>query len=194
MSIFDKIKRFFKRNSQLNTLQIESSEKSTLQNSETVLEKKEEAMEKEIIDEKFLYGYILKTLKSIEDTLKRIEYNMITKEWASLNLSEKKDLAELLQKLEEKIDYLKLTALPASSALSRSSRSNEIVKKAIEIIKNKKEISYEDLARELGISNSYLRAIASLIELNDKEIRRVIKDKRGYFIFVERASEGNSTA
>lgn len=185
MSLIEKFKKFFlRKKSSLETLQQsdETLEKKT-NIEENILERNNELG---LIDEKFLYGYILKTLKSIEESLKRIEYNMVTKDWAALNLSEKKDIENLLNKLDEKIENIKFILPSASSALSRSSRSNEIIKKAVEIIRERKEISYEDLARELGISNSYLRAIASLIEMNNPNIKRNIRDKKGYFIYFEK--------
>lgn len=193
MSIFEKIKKIFRRKIYGNILQNESSDKEEPRLDNALGEN--DYIKKEIVDEKFLYGYILKTLKSIEDTLKRIEYNMITKEWALLNLTEKKYLSDFLNKLEERLEDIKLIAPTALSASSRSSsRINEIVKKATEIIKNKKEISYDDLAKELGISSSYLRSIVSLIEMNNKEIRRIIKDKKGFFIYEDKNNENLNTS
>ncbi|MEM0243302.1 MAG: hypothetical protein QXT34_02535 [Candidatus Aenigmatarchaeota archaeon] len=191
MGVFDSLKKLFKRKSQLELLQAEEKNESETVESDVETQKIEndaKEIEREfysyeqVIDKNFVYGYILKTLKSIEESLKRIEYNMITKDWASLNLTEKKDLENLINKLNEKIEYTRIL-LPASSALSRSSnRLNEIIRKAAEIIRSRKEISYEDLAKELGISSSYLRAIANLIEINNNDIKRIIKDKKGFFV------------
>lgn len=199
MGFFEKIKKLLLRKSyQTETFISESQNKDNAESLNEGSNSKTESIyyqEKEIIDERFMYGYLLKTLKSIEDSLKRIEYNMITKDWASLNLTEKKDLNDLLNKLEEKIENFRLIVPTALSASSRSSsRVNEIIKKAIEIIKNKKEIGYDDLAKELGISSSYLRAIASLIEMNSNEIKRIIKDKKGFFMYEDKSSENIGTA
>lgn len=187
MGFLDNLKLLFRRKKKSieELQQAEQQQKESSNTEETynpVFYTKEE---EEIIKRDFIYGYIVKTLKSIEESLKRIEANMTTKEWASLNLAEKKDLEKLISELEEKLNSISLLkpSLSALSASSRSSRSSEIIKKAIEIIREKKEISYEDLARELGISASYLRAIASLIEASDPKIKRVIKDKKGYFVF-----------
>ncbi|MEM5828252.1 MAG: hypothetical protein QW197_01980 [Candidatus Aenigmatarchaeota archaeon] len=201
MGFLDNIKRLFKRKkleSNLQLLEQESEqnfgEDNLVENTITDKLYEEEKTNYEGLkrDEEislsrdFIYGYIIKTLKSIEESLKRIEANMITKDWASLNLSEKKDLENVLKKLEEKLDNVKLLTT-ASSASSRLSKSTELIDKAHKIIMERKEISYEELARELGISASYLRAIASLIEISNPKIKRIIKDKKGFFVYDESA-------
>ncbi|MEM5830538.1 MAG: hypothetical protein QXL82_03460 [Candidatus Aenigmatarchaeota archaeon] len=194
MGFFDSIKKLFKRKRFENNLQlleqeqnIEESNISNISFEEPKFEEGKNRDNEEItLSRDFIYGYIIKTLKSIEESLKRIEANMITKDWASLNLSEKKDLENMFKKLEEKLDNVKLLTT-ASSASSRLSKSTELIEKANKIIAEKKEISYEELARELSISASYLRAIASLIEMSNPKIKRVIKDKKGFFIYDESA-------
>jgi len=195
MGFLDNLKLLFRRKKK-NIEELQQVEQQQEENShieETYAPTFYTKEEEEIIKRDFIYGYIVKTLKSIEESLKRIEANMPTKEWASLNLAEKKDLEKLINDLEEKLNSISLLkpSLSASSASSRPSRSSEMIKKAIEIIRERKEISYEDLARELGISASYLRAIASLIEASDSKIKRVIKDKKGYFVFEDNAIENS---
>ncbi|MEM0480594.1 MAG: hypothetical protein QXQ14_00165 [Candidatus Aenigmatarchaeota archaeon] len=158
MSILDKLKKFFSRT---KTEEIKEEQKS---------EEIKPALPYD--SQQMALGYILKSIRNIEDSLARIEANMATKEWLLLNLSTKDDINKLLEKLAD---------INEKISVKIGKIKGEMIDKIREIVKNKKEVSYEELAKELNISTSYLRYILSINEVPDVE--KTIKGKRGYLIY-----------
>ena len=171
MGIFDKIKKLFSRT------KIEEKKESEIENKE-----------KKIFDEASNYldnfnkeFLILKTLKNIEESLRRIEnkidFNLPTKDWILANISSKQDFEKILEKLAE---------INEKIGEKIGKQKNEIIEKIVKIVKERKEISYDELASLIGISRSYLRYILSTTEIPN--VGKTIKNKKGYLFYIEQKS------
>jgi len=118
------------------------------QKNEQIEEKSEKIEEKDVL--------MLKILKNIEESLKRIENKI------DFIIIPKED--QILSKLE-------------SSKIEKSQlkKTNEIVNKIIEFVKNKKETTYEEIAKEFKISKEYVRFIFNNIEIPNIRKEKVNK-------------------
>jgi plasmid maintenance system antidote protein VapI len=167
------------------------------------------SIEKESLQLGVAAGYISRSLYSIEDSLARIETLMPSKEWISLNLTPKleeiqqtvlnlRDVLSSHERNEEKrfeilleaITKLKTTAssLPEpvkTEILStvktlKSAALSPKMQQILEILKERKEISYNELAEKLGITTDGLRGLLSrMIKVCD-EIERFERDNKGW--------------
>jgi len=168
MGIFDKLKKLFYK---------------------AKIEEKSENKEEKTVDESS-FGYldnlnrdilILKTLKNIEENLRRIEnkidFNLPTKDWILANISSKQDFEKILEKLAE---------INEKIGEKFGKQKNEIIEKIVKIVKERKEISYDELASLMGISRSYLRYILSTTEIPN--VGKTIKNKKGYLFYIEQKS------
>jgi Sec7-like guanine-nucleotide exchange factor len=166
MGIFDKLKKLFSR---------------------AKIEEKNENKE-EIVETSFNYLdnlnrdiLILKTLKNIEENLRRIEnkidFNLPTKDWILANISSKQDFEKILEKLAE---------INEKIGEKIGKQKNEIIEKIAKIVKERKEISYDELASLVGISRSYLRYILSTTEIPN--VGKTIKNKKGYLFYIEQSN------
>ncbi|MGC9059054.1 MAG: hypothetical protein ACP5H3_01440 [Candidatus Aenigmatarchaeota archaeon] len=182
------------------------SQTTDLQSTE---DKKTISIEKESLQLGVAAGFVSRSLLNIEDSLDRIEHLMPSKEWITMNLTTKIEqiqsilqaLQELLSKHEtneekrfeviiEAINRLKTTA----SSLPEPQRSEilssvETIKKAampskmqkiIEILKERKEISYAELASLLNITQDGLRGLLSRMAKEYGYIERFEKDNKGW--------------
>ncbi len=126
------------------------------QKTEQTEEKNEKIEEKDVL--------MLKILKNIEESLKRIEnkidFIIIPKEDQIINT---------LSKLE-------------TSKIEKLKKSSEIVNKIIEFVKEKKETTYEEIAREFKISKEYVRFIFNNIEI--PSIRKEKVNKKVKIVYV----------
>lgn len=146
-------------------------------------------------------GYTAKTLKSIENSLERIELGMINKEWLlnTLNehlipLAKKLEEHELnsekrLQTLIELINSIYNLSQKVPEPLKKEFLSqirkaeNQLtpkMKQLVSIVKETKEISYTDLATKLSISESALRGLLTLTIRRGAPIERVNTYGRGW--------------
>jgi hypothetical protein len=166
MGIFDKLKKLFSR---------------------TKIEEKSENKE-EIVETSFNYLdnfnkdlLILKTLKNIEENLRRIEnkidFNLPTKDWILANISSKQDFEKILEKMAE---------INEKIGEKLGKQKNEIIEKIVKIVKERKEISYDELASLIGISRSYLRYILSTTEIPN--VGKTIKNKKGYLFYIDQSN------
>jgi len=144
-----------------------------------------------------------RSLREIENSLLRIESQMITKDWFNLELKEK--LLKLLKLVEdhEKEEEMRFKALQSaieglrSKALElpepfKSELSQQIdvlesslpltpkMKRVMEILRGTKEISYKDLAERLGISVSSLRGLLTNMCRRTQEIERFTRNGVGW--------------
>ena len=168
MGIFDKLKKLFYK---------------------TKIEEKSENKEEKSVDESsfnYLNNFnkdllILKTLKNIEENLKRIEnkidFNLPTKDWILANISSKQDFEKILEKLAE---------INEKIGEKIGKQKNEIIEKIVKIVKERKEISYDELASLIGISRSYLRYILSTTEIPN--VGKTIKNKKGYLFYIDQSN------
>jgi len=167
------------------------------------------SIEKESLQLGVAAGYISRSLYSIEDSLARIETLMPSKEWISLNLTPKleeiqqtilnlRDVLSSHERNEEKrfeilleaITKLKTTAssLPEpvkTEILStvktlKSAALSPKMQQILEILKERKEISYNELAEKLGITTDGLRGLLSRMVKVCDEIERFERDNKGW--------------
>ena len=178
---------------------------------EGIQEKRKIEVEKDSLKLGLAAGFAAKSLREIENSLSRIESLMPTRDWI-----ENRILSEL-QVIKDKIfshDKSSLERFRAlESALKRLNRLSETLplpikkefkeelrkieeslpltpkmKELLEIIREKGEISYEDLAKELGISLSALRGLLTLTLRRTKQIERLKKKGKGWVRFVPYSS------
>jgi len=160
----------------------------------------------------FAAGYAGKSLLTIEEKVRGLEEKIITKEWAQSEVVKRLDDIlfalqkhdESTKKIHEKIAYHLIRILEVAQNLAQPHREaiekevEEIRKeisltprmqKVLELIREKKEISYKELARNLGYSSiSGIRALLSEISKRTDEIERFVKNGEGW-VRIKGASE-----
>lgn len=148
-------------------------------------------------------GYVGRSLREIENSLIRIESQMITKDWFNVELKEK--ILKLLEivKAHEEEEEKRFEALQSALSQLRSTASlapepikSEMFKhietiesklpltskmmEVLQILREVKEISYKDLSERLGISVSSLRGLLTNMARRTSEIERIVKDGQGW--------------
>jgi len=190
------------------TIRIDESVKQPFISKETE-DKKALTIEKESLQLGVAAGYISRSLLDIEDSLKRIEMLMTTRDWISLNLMPKieqmnstiNQLKEIISKHEtneekrfqiilEAIHALKSIepSLPAEAKVPVLSTIESLKKAAltpkmeqiIQIVKETGEISYTELSQKLQISVDSLRGILSKMSKITDEIERFEREGKGW--------------
>jgi predicted transcriptional regulator len=186
---------------------VESS-KSTIISSEKE-EKPIISIDKESLKVGMAAGYISRSLISIEDGIERIENSIPSKEWITMNILPKIEqvqqaiynIREILmdhERNEEKrfevlleaINKLKTMApsLPepikteilSTVASLKSATLTPKMQQILDILKERREISYQELAEKLGITTDGLRGILSRMVKVCDEIERFEKDGKGW--------------
>ena len=184
------------------------SPKSTIISSEKE-EKPTISIDKESLKVGMAAGYISRSLISIEDGIERIENSIPSKEWITMNLVPKIEqvqqaiinIREILmdhERNEEKrfevlleaINKLKTMApsLPepikteilSTAASLKSAALTPKMQQILDILKERREISYQELAERLGITTDGLRGILSRMVKVCDEIERFEKDGKGW--------------
>ncbi len=175
---------------------ITSKQEEAKKDSETI------ELQKESIKFGLAAGYFGRSIREIENTLSKLESDLPNKEWIISKLDEKferlesilkdhdsrtsillsqiysmlMDIKGVAEKAPEPIKTQLLTRIEAAKTKILTPR----MKDAINIIKDRKEISYEDLAREMGISVSALRGLLSLIVARYPYIERFTRNGKGW--------------
>ena len=184
------------------------SPRSTIISSEKE-EKPTISIDKESLKVGMAAGYISRSLISIEDGIERIEISMPSKEWITMNILPKIEqvqqaiynIREILmdhERNEEKrfevlleaINKLKTMApsLPepikteilSTVASLKSATLTPKMQQILDILKERREISYQELAEKLGITTDGLRGILSRMVKVCDEIERFEKDGKGW--------------
>jgi predicted transcriptional regulator len=184
------------------------SPKSTIISSEKE-EKPTISIDKESLKVGMAAGYISRSLISIEDGIERIEISMPSKEWITMNILPKIEqvqqaiynIREILmdhERNEEKrfevlleaINKLKTMApsLPepikteilSTVASLKSATLTPKMQQILDILKERREISYQELAERLGITTDGLRGMLSRMVKVCDEIERFEKDGKGW--------------
>jgi hypothetical protein len=164
-------------------------------------------------------GYTGRTIKDIELSLARVESQMITKDWLLSNLRFKApELMQLLDEIKEtlqKHDYVtsqRFTSI--ESALNRisfnaqgapepikSAIENEIesirmtlppsskMKQLVSVVKETREISYDDLEKRLNLTRSALRGLLANTMKRSDEVERFSIDNKGWVRYKQTKSE-----
>jgi hypothetical protein len=226
MGILDVFRRFFgkKRSTEALASEAEAIQKrfEALPSSARIFEKTIEpvpsppssvpeplqvALEKESLQLGVAAGYTGRSIKEIESSLSRIESNMITKDWFSLQFPNKADLSTLFNKLDENeqkrfeaIQSLLLSLQKTTVKVPEPIKTELITQiKEIEkqlplspkmealllVVKEFKEISYADLASKLGVSISALRGLLTNTVRRTNKIQRFSKQGKGWVKYVE---------
>jgi DNA-binding CsgD family transcriptional regulator len=184
------------------------SPKSTIISSDKE-EKSTISIDKESLKVGMAAGYISRSLISIEDGIERIEISMPSKEWITMNILPKIEqvqqaiynIREILmdhERNEEKrfevlleaINKLKTMALSlpepikteilSTAASLKSAALTPKMRQILDILKERREISYQELAERLGITTDGLRGILSRMVKVCDEIERFEKDGKGW--------------
>lgn len=153
-------------------------------------------------------GYTGKTLRSIESSLIRIESQMTTRDWFNLQFGQTlRELVDVLQQHENKEQlrfesiHGSLNSLRSIASLSPQPIKDQLFKQIqviesqlpltprmrqiIEITKQQKEVSYEDLAKTFNLDGtSSLRGLLSNMMKRTNNIERFEKDGRGWVRFI----------
>jgi len=167
------------------------------------------SIDKESLKVGMAAGYISRSLISIEDGIERIEISMPSKEWITMNILPKIEqvqqaiynIREILmdhERNEEKrfevlleaINKLKTIApsLPepikteilSTAASLKSAALTPKMQQILDILKERREISYQELAEKLGITTDGLRGILSRMVKVCDEVERFEKDGKGW--------------
>lgn len=166
------------------------------------------SLEKESFGLGLAAGFTGKSIKEIEYSLNRIENQMTTKDWFLATFEDKTpDLIELIRVLDRNgqaryeaiqssIDKLKemskVLPEPLKSSLSAQISAIELnlpltpkMEEALSAIKEAGEISYEDLAKRLNLTEvSGLRGLMANMIKRTKDIERFAKGGKGWVKYV----------
>jgi DNA-binding CsgD family transcriptional regulator len=174
-----------------------------LQSEEGILPQESLELQKDSLQLGVAAGYTAHFIKRIESSLDRIESQMLTKDWFDHKFDEKIPEFANLMKIHEENDQkrfeiiqnilidlkntVKKTPEPIRSELTGKIEKIEAqlpltnkMKELLEMVKEAKEISYEELASKLGISVSALRGLLSNMLKRTTEIERFEKYNKGW--------------
>ena len=175
-------------------------------------EKSTISIDKESLKVGMAAGYISRSLINIEEGVERIETLMPSKEWITMNLTPKleqiqqvvvsiRDIIMNHERNEERrfevlldaINKLKTLApsLPEPTKTEilstvtslKSAALTPKMQQILDILKEKREISYQELAERLGITIDGLRGMLSRMVKVCDEIERFEKDGKGWIRF-----------
>jgi hypothetical protein len=148
-------------------------------------------------------GYTGRSLREIESSLTRIESQVVTKDWFSSQFGDHvAELIDLFKKHEENeqkrfeaiqsvLNSLYQTAEKAPEpvkaelfqeikAIERQLPLTPKMKELLQVVKESREISYDELHNRLGISISALRGLLTNMAKRTDQIERFEKDNKGW--------------
>ncbi len=145
-------------------------------------------------------GYTGKFIKEIENTLNRIESQMPTKDWLTSAFldyfkfheqnEEKRfeiihNLLLSLQKTAEKTpEPIKEELISKINVIKENLPLSPKMEAVLLIIKEFKEISYDELAMKLGIQVSALRGLLTNLARRTNKIERFIREGKGWVRYI----------
>jgi len=207
MGFFDLLRRVFGQKAQSEALQSASEAMQerfeALETPEIHEETQPIELQKDSLQLGIAAGYTGKSLRSIENSMVRIETQMPTKDWFELKFGESiKELANIFRQHEEK-EQLRFEALqstlesmkaiartapqPIRSKLFKDIRAAESqlplsprMKEVLRVVKESGEISYEDIAKRLNLGISGMRGMLSNMGKRTNDIERFEKDGKGW--------------
>jgi len=129
-------------------------------------------------------GYTGKSIKSIEESLNRIESLVATKDWF------KKELQPLFSELNENLKEIKILMEKNQNSQkvdlkSPLQRITPKMKQMISIVKGEGVISYSDLSKKMDITIDSLRGLLSRTVIETDDIARFQKDKQGWVKYIK---------
>jgi len=209
MGFFQSLKQILHRKPKIEMIQSQESINQS-QINQSITKSPEEPssieLEKDSLQLGIAAGYTGKFIKEIESSLNRIESQMVNKDWF---ISQFKDIPELInvmkqheendQKRFETIQNL-LNSLQKTAEKAPEPIRTDLFKQIqtiesqlsptpkmldlLNITRELKEISYNDLANKLNITQSALRGLLSLTIRRTNKIRRFEKEGKGWVRFV----------
>ena len=206
MGFFDKLRQVFKRSASMQsdaTAMLHRFEAMAPSPQPSPTELPPLAIEKDSLQLGIAAGYTGRSLRNIEDSLSRIEAQMVTKDWMTLTV--KSDLEKKLDTIQGSLESIAqtTTGLPPSvregilsevrriqAALQPTVKMTEV----LSLIREAKEISYEDLASKAGIEISSLRGLLSLMGKRTTLIERFERGNRGWVMYREPVTAMQSDA
>lgn len=155
-------------------------------------------------------GYTGRSIRSIEDSLNRIESQMVTRDWFNVEFEDKTPVLmdelsklheemrihdeneqkrlEIIQNILEKMknianiapNEVKFNLLDQIKAVESQLPLTKKMEELISVVKIVGQISYDDLAIKLSISVSALRGLLSNMTQRTSKIERFIVDGKGW--------------
>ncbi len=200
--VFNWLRHLFKRSKALesasNDLTSMQSDLSSLENQSLQSAPNTETgpieIEKDSLHLGIAAGYTGRVLRDIEASLNRIETQMVTKDWMTIQVKDdlEKRLSTVQQTLSDMSNLASTLPSPEQSQLLEKIRSIESnlpltpqMERISAILEETKEISYEELASKLGIQVSALRGLLSLMSKRTQKIVRTEKEGKGWLELAE---------
>lgn len=190
MGFFDRISNVFRKKSDLNRLKaLESDLKREIEEkpvpSESDGETQQLTIDRKSVQLGMAAGYTGSSIRNIESSLTRIESQMVSKDWLAVKLEEERKLGrQVLDGLSQRLEFIEqmLRQGPAKSVYEEklSSKMAEV----ISVVKEHKEMSYEELAGKLNLQVSTLRGLLSNILKRNDMIERFLVENRGWVRYV----------
>lgn len=191
------------------SIRIDESEQSYKFISNNIEDKRSITLEKESLQVGVAAGFISRSLIDIEDSLKRIEAQMTTRDWFTINILPKiEQLNQMLQQTKEIISkhdieeekrfeilygaIMNLKSLgytlpePIRHDIEKTIQDLKKValspkmEEILQIVKERGEISYAELAQKVNVSIDSLRGILSKMCKITDEIERFEREGKGW--------------
>ncbi len=128
-------------------------------------------------------GYTGHSIKQIENSLNRIESQMVTKDWFLIQFNQ---LDRRIEDIERALGIIKgaIPTLEKQKSVIKIAPLTPKMQELLEIIKEFKEISFADLALKMNMNISDLRSILSIMAKRTNEIERYRKNRNGMIKYV----------
>jgi hypothetical protein len=130
-------------------------------------------------------GYTGRSIKEIESSLGRIEAQMVTKDWFTIQLQQ---LDRRIEDIERALGIIK-GVIPSieqqKAAIIKRMPLTQRMEELLEIVKQYKEISFADLALKMNIDVSDLRSMLSIMTKRTNMIERFRVHRAGWIRYVE---------
>jgi len=210
MGFLQTLKQILRRKPKIEALESAATKTEALQQRSEALESLQSApiteekptieLQKDSIQLGLAAGYTGKFIKDVESSLTRIESQIVTKDWFSSQFGDRfinslKEHEENEQKrfeaLQNTVNSLRQTAKktpePIKTELFKQIKAIERqlpltpkMDELLKIVKESKEISYDELHDKLSISVSALRGLLANMMKRTNQIERFEKDKKGW--------------
>lgn len=191
MGLFDRITNIFKKKDDSNRFKaIESDLKQKFDEknmtNEVSGETQQLTIDRDSVQLGMAAGYTGRSIKDMESSLTRIESQMVSKDWFTIRLEEERKLyQQLFDNLSQRLDSLyQLLSQRLVKSTYREEKLSSKMAELISIVKEAKEISYEELARRLNIQISALRGLLSNILKRNEMIERFSIDNKGWVRYI----------
>jgi DNA-binding CsgD family transcriptional regulator len=176
----------------------------SLQSASIITEEKPSIeLQKDSLQLGFAAGYTGHALKEIESSLNRIESQIVTKDWFLSQFEDHTPELISLFKIHEENEHKRFEALQSALEALRQTaeKTQEPIRtelfqeiktiehhlpltpkmnELLQIVKESKEISYEELHQKLGITISALRGLLTNMTKRTDAIERFERDKKGW--------------